>query len=163
MTNPNEDKLTLENAWANHTFINHRDAEAWHMSQSTHRIHVEQGSQMIYWESVDGQPRILDTVEVARLDASFISGLTLTLDTRQHGPLIINAYPNQALPGVFMWLPAFVDVRFTPRTYTRPGDGRRVTLPLILKTKNRSDRAPVDGVRYLSSVFEFCRLWPNIL
>lgn len=154
------DKTELELLWTNHRC---KGVPNWDDYRSTHRIYVYEGLGLVYWEGRQGQPRILDTLTVRSVALSFDRGLTLDIVPRNAAHLRAGPNPKELLPGVFLWTPAFADVRFTPLHFADLDGTRRVTAPLVLKTRRNPKEGPAEGIRYLSTLKEFRALWPDII
>lgn len=154
------DKTELELQWTNHRC---KGVPNWDDYRSTHRIYIYEGLGLVYWEARGGVPRILNTYTVRDIALFFDTGLRIGLQAQNGLVLKVGANPKELLDGVFMWTPAFADVRFAPLRFADPDGSRRVTAPLVLKTRKNPKEGPVEGVRYLSTLKEFRAFWPDII
>lgn len=154
-----EDKTRYEQAWVDYLMGQSID---WHLFRSTHKMYLYEGKVLVVWKHVNGQPCVKGLLRVRSVDLSFTVGLRLELqDTKTGYAFWIDAQPKEALPGIFLWTPAFCDVRFTPMRYDLPDSTRRLTIPMCCKTRSRSDR-PQEGHSYILPLKEFSQLWPNV-
>ncbi len=85
------------------------------------------------------------------------------LNSRLREKIQVGQKPIEASPGVFLWIPAFADVRFTPFPFEEPDNARRLSVPLCIKTLGRSDSALIEGAPYASLLSDFRPTWPGIL
>lgn len=153
------DKSALSLKWLSDKMANHPN---WRASLPPARsMIVHQGKCLVVWKMSASGPRIVDMLKVANVQASFTSGLVLTLTSGTFGEnFIVTAHPREILTDVFMWIPPFADVRFTPMSFTNDDSVWRMTLPMLLRTSGGTE--PQLGQVAVSTLKEFRAQWPEI-
>lgn len=159
MERSTDDKTLLELEWLKHEMRHERN---WRIYRSTVRSYVYSTKQYVIWDFSEGTPTIIDILEVGAVGVSWEEGFTFVLNScKSDRQYTITARPRQVVPGVYMWLPGFADIRFCPMQYTQPGSTRRLTLPVMFRTLTHTP--DVEGARYVSSMKDFKAAWPEIL
>lgn len=151
------DKLQLERAWTDQRMASSIN---WHLYRSTHLHYVSENAPLLVWDYLEDRPRVVSVLTVVAVGASFSGGVFLSLRDGEGRTYSVNSTPREVVSGVFLWIPAFAELRFLPPKHASADSPRQLTLPMCGKTLSRAD-APVHGHRYLSSMKEFCRTWPN--
>jgi hypothetical protein len=151
------DKLHMERTWTDHRMAHSIN---WNLYRSTHLHYLKENKELLVWELTSGEPKVLHVLKVISVGLTFASGLFATLQDGQGRNYTVGATPREIISGVFLWAPAFSELRYTPTKYAEPGLERHLTFPMCSKTLSRAD-APVEGHRYVSTIREFCRAWPN--
>lgn len=160
---PDLNKDHYETLWASNLVApEHRDA--WCKLHSTHKTFANSKSMFIVWKLVDGQAQQLHMLEVSAGMMSMQRGITLQL-TRINEPgtkvIEISHSPTPILDtDVFIWVPFFCNLRWTPRDYDKSHDARFVRLPICIKTKSNFSNAPTEGHVYVTSLKRFKKEWP---
>lgn len=151
-------RLALQRAWLDHKMSHSID---WNLYQSTHMLFVEDGTTLVLWRHTEHGPHVLNVAKVESASLNVRSGLMVGLSDKEGKRYTITADPKEVLPGVFLWTPAFCEVRFTPRLFAEPDGPRRLTLAVCAKMRSRCDN-PVEGHRYVATMREFAAIWPNV-
>jgi hypothetical protein len=158
MNNEAPDALvSLQRLWNDHRMSHSIN---WNLFQSYHLMFVEEGTELVVWNHMPNGPQVVQVAKVTKVGLSFHSGLLIGLTDAAGAYYTVKAYPREALPGVFLWTPAFSDVRFAPRKFADPDSPRVLSLALCAKMRSRFDR-PVEGHRYVSTMKEFRAVWPT--
>ena len=152
-----QEKLHFEQSWLDYKLSGSID---WNTFRSTHKLHLAEKKTLVVWDFIDGAPRVHSILRLQEVKLGFGSGLTLGLEADDSTRYSVTATPQQLLPGVFLWTPAFCDIRFAPMRYDTPDSTYRLTLPMMCKTRSRADR-PQEGHRYILTMGEFAKQWPN--
>jgi hypothetical protein len=155
---PPSDRLALQRGWNDQKMANSID---WGLSKSSRLLFVTEHSTLVLWTYTAAGPQLGKVLQVTGVALSFRQGVMIELTDSDGAHYTINAEPRQHLPGVFLWTPAFSEVRFVPRQFETPDGPWHLTLALCLKTRSRSDQ-PVEGHTYLSPMKEFNDTWPGI-
>jgi hypothetical protein len=127
----------------------------------THTVH--RAKRMLVWSlGPDGTPRVLRTYTMTDLLITF-AGVSITLTDAAGEVVTITHRPTQ-IPGhlIYAWLPAFLDVRYAPRSYSDSDPSfRRTTCRLRSRAAGDVRIKPVPGVSYFSDVREFQKICPD--
>lgn len=148
-TTQKTDKTALERGWLDDMM---RDKAEWPRCLSTHRIYVEQGSELTVWQH-GAPPVALGTATVKDIRTSFEHGIELQVDD-----IVITSRPLRLAPCLFVWIPAFADVRYAPSEFANPKSRRRMTVPVCIKMTSNADVELVEGAYYLSLQKKFLEL-----
>lgn len=148
------EQLALAAQWLNQRMAGN---PAWRPSMPSARTTVARDRRtFIAWQLIDGKPHILDALLVEDVSASFTAGLAVHLVSKTTAAkMVVSSHPREIIPGVFVWIPLFADVRFGP--LTTASSVWALSVPMC--TRATTDRA--DHPR-LSTLKEFCALWPNV-
>jgi hypothetical protein len=148
------ERLSLQARWLNAKMSGD---SLWEIQHTIPRmLAVSENRSYVAWSpDAAGQPQIIDVLHATGLEASFTTGLTVTLAGRANSTTFkVSAHPREILPGLFAWLPAFCEFRFTPRAYDNPCGTWRATLPMLV-------RAGCSNAR-LTPITEFRAQWPDV-
>jgi len=160
MENPPLDRVALQRTWSDHQMAANVN---WNLFKSTHLMFAHEGMTFVLYQITNGAPHLLDLLRVDEVGVSFSAGLAVTFASAQTGNrYTANGLEREVLPGIFLWTPAFAEVRFAPMKYDLPGASRRLSVPLCAKMRSRFD-TPREGHRYIATMKEFCHSWPNII
>lgn len=143
---PATNKTVLEQGWLDHMM---RDDAEWSKCRSTHRIYVQKDQPLTVWQH-GAPPTALGSAVVSDIRMSFEGGIELQVDD-----IIITSRPTRLAPGLFVWIPAFADIRYAPSEYADPRARRRMTVPVCLKSMSNPDVEPTKGAYYLSKQADF--------
>lgn len=147
--NTNNNKIALEQGWLDYMM---RGNPEWAKCRSTHRIYVQQGLPLTVWQHGE-KPTALGSASINDIQISFENGIELHLDD-----IVIGAKPIRLAPHLFIWIPAFSDVRYAPSEHNDPRSRRRMTVPICMKSLTNPERDPLAGAYYLSKQAHFYSL-----
>ena len=147
------DRAATQAAWLNARMAGN---PAWRVSMPPARqMVVSERRAFVVWKLENGRPHIIDILRADKVDVSFTAGLSLVLVSSTSGaPVIVSAYPREAVPGVFLWVPPFADVRFVPTVFQDPGSTWRLTVPMCVR--------PTGDKYQISTSKEFRDQWPDV-
>ncbi len=132
---------------------------------NTRRGHVYFGEYFVYWSVVGGQPAMKALMRVDNIHLGE-SGLSVRLGVVRPGQEEVETFffGHQPLKvsglDLYLWLPAFAEVRYTPMDYSNPESKFHVSVPIVIRSLNRSDEGQDEGCSYFASKSEFVALWP---
>lgn len=157
--NEKKEQLLFERSWNDSLLASD---PMWRRLSFTSRIYVQQDQDLVLWEYHDGKAFPLALLTVTGFGLSADQGPTLTLQqiTHRH-PYIISTLPYAVIEGIYLWIPSFAGIRYTPRDYKDAASPRRLTVPLCIRTLHRPHQ-PVNGARFLTSLTEFRKAWPDV-
>ncbi len=155
-----EGRIELERQWLNGEPSLKGNPDWWKF-RCTSRTYLYHHRPMVVWDYIAGQPVIFDVLRVGEVGIGWQGGLTVILESaKSDRQYTVGALPRAEIPGVFLWIPAFGDVRFGQMNYSAAGSTRRLTIPLCYRTHHKDLR---DGARYLSGLKEFKAAWPDVI
>ncbi len=155
-----EDKNALEQLWNDQVMSANPD---WRSFRSTHRKYVSPGNSQVVWDLVGGVAVIHRTLRMVDFELTAKRGLAVTGTSNLGEAFIIRHTPVEIVAGVFMWVPAFCDFRYVPPVFSDLSSGRRLTVPMCVKTALNPETTLVEGTRYVSDLRDFRKNWPNSL
>ena len=132
-------KEKLEQQWVDHLMLSSRD---WPTCRSTHRFYLQEGAELVVYDE-HLQARALWSVQDIRLSST--AGVSFAL-----GEIRISSHPTKLAPSLYIWVPAFADVRWAPETYADPTSPRRLTFPVCIKTATNPTLGLKSGAFYLA-------------
>lgn len=143
-----------------------KDSDVWHRLESKHLLYAQAGREFVVWTSINDQPVIKDIYKVSGVDLTLTKGLSVFLTSlvaHSDETLVIGCCPKQLKVKVFLWVPAFADIRFTPTDYSQGGKSRRMlSVPFFAKVASNPNKYLIEGGSYFSTMQEFKQLWPNV-
>jgi hypothetical protein len=128
----------------------------WSRYRSTHRIYVHEGSELVSWFVKNGAPAVLSVRTVTCIAVHADRGVMVTV-----GNFTAAAVPA-TLDDVFLWVPAFSEIRFAPVDHQKPFSRRRLTVSLCMKTATNPNSRLMEGACYLTGKQEFQRTYPGV-
>ena len=158
------DKKTLELEWANsavNTLLLPPLQKLWGSLRSTLRTSASFKRAFVVWQLAEDGPKALYTLSPLDFGATFQGGLRLVLST-PNGPLTVGHVPVK-LPDVdvFVWLPQFSELRWSPYDYTDPTAGRQLTVPVCFKVASNLIKYPTIGDVYVSTATQLRQHFPQ--
>lgn len=158
METPSVDK-TQARAWIDHTM---RGSALWGQFEYSTVMYASKDKVFVVWDYFQGLPRLIAALVVEKVYSDFDEGLRLVMhDLVSDQRLDIDQKPSQVVPGVYAWVPAFIEARFAPYKYDDPRSTRRLTVPFCVKTATHPTKALTSGHRYISTQADFESRWPN--
>ncbi len=161
MSDSQLDKIGLEKSWLE---LQMADDALWRRLRVVHRNYVLPSSRFVVWAVEQNRPVILQTWQVHSF-ALHQRGLSIVLqDADLPGRLQDLSHDPVQLPGhdIFLWIPAFSEVRFTGKLFADPLRDRRVSMPLMSRQAARPDQLiTAPGTRFFSSQKDFLKYWPS--
>ncbi len=154
--------LDLDRGWTNEVM---KGDKLFLSLANTRRDHAYVGRHFVAWTMVDGGPVINTLFEIQRVGISE-HGLNVTVgiarpnvDGIEH--IRITTHPTKVPHlDLYLWLPAFAEVRYIPINPEDPSR-RRCSLPMLIKHRHRPDHAQHEGYPYFASKGDFLALWPE--
>lgn len=145
------DRISLEKAWAElnaHRVIPENIA-TWNRCRHASRIMLFEDRELVLWDWFMGKPRNLARLFVSDVAASFAAGFEALLVTDTGEGVWISCAPQQLLGrDIFVWLPHFQDLGWTPNPKTGEFTLR---LSVVIRSKSAPDR-PEEGAVNLTDV-----------
>ncbi len=154
-------KAQLELEWLAAAMVGNKQ---WASNRSTHRVYVHEGSEIVVWSSNDGHtPSPKAIYRVVGLEMTATRGITIGLKSPECALQVVTGKPHTLLgTDVFLWVPAFSDVRFTPRPFGDPESIRRLSVPICLKAPTNPLSIIKPDTMYVTERREFIKQWPGV-
>lgn len=154
------DKVALQASWINYRMEGH---PLWRRDMPAPKL-LTAGDRKAFVACrllQSGQPEIIDVLRVTGIDMSFTAGIVLTLSSGTTADrLRVSAHPREILPGVFVWIPPFAEVRHVPVHFDEPASTWHLTVPMFVRTE--AGCGIEVGQTSVMTRKEFCDRWPNI-
>lgn len=139
-----------------------RHSALWAEFQYSTIMYGKKDTVFVVWEYHAGLPRLVAALVVEKPYISFVDGVALEVhDLVSDRRIVLDQKPAQIVPGVFAWIPAFLELRYAPRKYNDNNAARHLTVPFCVKTATHPTKSLTEGHRYISTQKEFEARWPN--
>lgn len=162
------ERIRLEFTWANGAVreATPDDADAFQGLRHGSRMFVYPDKLLIAWSLDAGLHdgvTIHNVYRVTGIDCDFLEGIRLVLCDQQDQRHLISHVPIR-LPGldVFLWMPAFNEVRFTPKDWFKPMRPTQFRVGLNFKQTRSLAGGPEEGCHYFSELVDFRRRFPHL-
>lgn len=155
-----DERLRLERAW----LAEKMSDPLWAAYTSTHRLYAAVGRSYVLWTVHNGRPAVVEIFTCVGFSLHSEKGMQITFkshyDPMQH--LAIGPTPLK-VHDVFVWTPAFCDVRYVPITFTKADSPKRLTVPFCIKMAHRTDKPMHEGCTYMLDLVTFKHQFPDVL
>lgn len=161
-----ESDISKEQLEKNWTATLMEGTRQWLSNRSSHRIYVFEGDELVVWSTPDGQRPIVDhTLTVSSIGLTSTTGIVIRVVSREKSIALVAGYLPQQVPDtdVFLWVPAFSDVRFAPRRFDEPLSPRRLTVPLCIKSPTNHLTDMKLNTFYVTERRDFVRQWKEAI
>lgn len=140
-----------------------KDNPLWQKLESKHLLYAQPDRIFVAWSVHQGQAQVTDVLTIHAAELSLSEGIVLVL-AGQSGFTTLVRHQPALIPslGIFAWVPAFTDLRFTPADYALGGASKRIlSVPFFVKVASNPHKHLVEGGDYFSTIQEFKQLWPD--
>ena len=140
-----------------------KDNPLWQKRESKHLLYAQPDREFVAWSVRQGQAQIDDVLSIHAAELSLSEGITLVLAGQSGFTTLVRHQPTLVPSlGIFVWVPAFTDLRFTPADYALGGASKRtLSVPFFVKVASNPHKHLVEGGDYFSTMQEFKQLWPD--
>lgn len=129
------------------------------------RLTAREGRIFVAWERQNGDAQIRALFRVSEITLSTTEGVRILLDVSTPNDsyqMALSHRPRRAAPlDLYLWVPAFNGMRYTPLNYSNPLGPRLLHIDLVSRTAGNPDTDHQDGVLCLETVEEFSKRWPQ--
>jgi len=132
----------------------------WRDFRNTARDYLHHLKRFVIWDAKDGQPQLVDLIRAEHIGISWSGGLeAIFKSARYETEFTVTNLPQEHIEGIFMWIPHFADVRFTPFQFSDPKSPKRLTLPICFRTHHSNAR---ENSRHITEFKAFNQMSPGI-
>jgi hypothetical protein len=154
--------LQAERQWVNQMMAG--DDIFWSL-QCVHRDYLRVRRHFVQWTIKNGEP-VLDALLIVNQIGMTDQGLWADIEIATLGDPRTKTFRITHMPrltplGVYLWIPAHAEVRYTPTDYSNVHSTWSISIPLLAKTMHNAATGQFEGSSYFASKDEFIALWSN--
>jgi len=160
------EKNAFEKHWATGS-VSAVDKEGWHILNHTERIWVKAGDVLVLWSWTGTAPVVEKLLRIEDFNLDLKTGITIAVKLADSSPAEQSAeitHQPQPISGtsVYMWVPYFSTLTWTPKVYKDTHAKRELTLGVCIRTQLDKTRGPRKGHHYVTTLAKFKTEWPNL-
>lgn len=127
-------RLRLERTWAEGAAsaeLTASEYQWWSMMRSAHRFLLQIGQKVLVWKVFMQAATVQETWTVVDLDLDPVTGLAMLLQRDgDRKEVWVSHTPVLLAPGVFIWLPYYIDYQFIPKA---EGESRHIRFSALVR------------------------------